>query len=40
MDRYYNNLLVDKIISIMKRKGITKVALANRINVTPQTLGN
>ena len=40
MDRYYNDILVDKILSIMKRKDITKTALAKRIGMKEQTLGN
>ncbi|MCI9292037.1 MAG: helix-turn-helix transcriptional regulator [Erysipelotrichaceae bacterium] len=40
MDKYYNDILIDKIVSIMERKGITKLALAARVDMKPQTLGN
>lgn len=40
MDRYYNDILVDKILVIMKRKDITKTALAKHIGMREQTLGN
>lgn len=40
MDRYYNDILVDKILNIMDRKDISKVALAEKLGMKPQTLGN
>lgn len=40
MDRYYNDILVDKILHVMERKGFTKVALAKQLHMNKQTLSN
>lgn len=40
MERYYNDILIDKILLIMDRKGLTKVALAKRLHMNKQTLSN
>lgn len=40
MDRYNNDILVDRILMIMHRKGINKIALANKLGMSKHTLSN
>lgn len=40
MDRYNNDILVDKILTIMHRKGISKVTLAKQLGMSKHTLSN
>lgn len=40
MSKEYNDALIDKINLIIKRKKITKIALAEKLNINPNTLSN
>ncbi len=40
MTREYSDKMIDKVNEVMKRKGITRVELAQRLNLNKYTLGN